>query len=197
MQRYEKAYQNNAGAKLLAPSVADSHRFSEIECSDSKLVLSSAPSVKRSILYVLLSPFLFIPLGFAIAWLDSGDYDETVSFLLFVLPITLAFPPVCIILIILVQPFCVVEVDTDRDELAISYHRILYGEYQRKRHVFSEVVTIEMYEYKKYSTTNGVLELLAIIIRFPRDMSVFQSINSVEQTKKHFAWLKQMAERLD
>jgi len=107
------------------------------------------------------------------------------------------FPPVCIILIILVQPFCVVEVDTDRDELAISYHRILYGEYQRKRHVFSEVVTIEMYEYKKYSTTNGVLELLAIIIRFPRDMSVFQSINSVEQTKKHFAWLKQMAERLD
>jgi|GEM_PF-5377706 len=126
------------------PSPASSYRLTEMEWTDSRLVLSSLPTLKLSILLIAIVPMILLPISLFIGWLEGDSLEKGLSFISFVAPFMVGIQLIIAISVIVFHPYCILELDASEDRIALKYCRLLTGQYRGELHMFSRLTSVTM-----------------------------------------------------
>ncbi len=183
---------------LIFPSVAASHKLHVQEWSNVKLVLTEKRQLKMAI---AISAILPIVMGFIFiffVYIDDGSFakTDTLSLAAYVVPVFIGTAVVFPLLISAFQPYHVLTFDAAKDEITAQKGYILGGLRDLECHRFSELAAVAAHEHDRYVFRRGYMKFLAITLQFPRGMRIFQTVDTVEESKKHAAWIAETGQAL-
>ncbi len=183
---------------LIFPSLAACHKLHVQEWSNVKLVLSEKRQLKTAIAISSILPIVMGLIFIFFVFINDGSFAkaDTISTATYVAPAFIGFAVVVTFLILVLHPYHVLTFDAAKDEITAQKGYMLGGLRDLEWHKFSELAGVAAHEHDRYVFRRGYMKFLAITLQFPRGMRIFQTVDTVEESKKHAAWIAETGQAL-